>query len=106
MRAGSNASSNSFYFTFVKGDGTTTLYEYQNGVFNSIASLGRCGGGAITSTKVTASGSNPVVLSVYVNGTPCGSAYSDATYKLAGTYGGFFLNGSSKSTVTSWSGNR
>lgn len=95
-----NATTNSFYLAWIEGNGATTLYEYQNGSFNSLSSLGTCGGGSITSLKLSASGSSPVALSVFINGTQCGSTFNDSTYKLSGTYGGIFLNGSNTTTIT------
>jgi hypothetical protein len=95
----------SYYLLTVQANGTVDLFEVQGAspTYNLLTS-GTYSGGTITSAELDASGTNPVVLTIKINGSTFGSTFSDSTYKLTGTYVGIAGNGSQASTITGWTG--
>jgi hypothetical protein len=94
----------SYYFAFIQQSGATFLYKYTPNSQTQLASLGTFSG-TPTSIELDATGTNPVTLTVKVNGTVQGSPFVDSTYHLAGGYEGFNLFGSNLTTVVGWTGN-
>ena len=102
VRAAPNQSGTNYYTTIYFG-GTMLLFARSGGTFNSLAAT-LCSPGSTPSTiELDASGTSPVVLTVKVNGSACGSPFSDSTYLLTGAYEGFATAGNS--TVAGWTGN-
>jgi len=93
----------SYYFALLSG-GSAQLYKYTSNAQTNLTTFGTFGG-TPTSMELDATGTNPVTLTLKINGTVIGSPYVDSTYHLAGTYEGFTMFGTNLTTITGWTGN-
>lgn len=95
--------SSKFYIAFAYQN-SVDLYEYAGGQWNGLGSLGSHTFVAGDKLKLEATGTAPVALAVYINGSQLGSTVNDSTYLLSGTYAGFCNYGGTESSVSYWTG--
>lgn len=100
---GNDASTDNFYMA-VDYSGTLTLYARVAGGWNALTTYSYTAAPGDT-VELIATGVNPVLLTVKVNGSTIINAFSDGTYHIAGQYAGFASLGTSTATkVTNWTG--
>ncbi|MFP5230131.1 MAG: hypothetical protein ACLGXA_21135 [Acidobacteriota bacterium] len=92
------------YYSVLINNGEVFLYVRQNGNFSQLSDLGPHTVSPGDTLELDATGTNPVVLTVKINGSQIGTTYNDTTYLIAGTYAGFQSYGSTSNKVTGWTG--
>lgn len=99
-----NPTSDTFYMIF-GSTGGLTLLAYNKGAWAALQNFGTYPG-TINTMELDATGNNPVVLTLKVNGSQFGSSYSDSTYRFTGSYAGFGIVAAAtqNTTVTGWTG--
>jgi hypothetical protein len=90
-------------YVAIDAGGAIDLFEYNGGVYTSIATMGTLSG-VLNTIELDATGTSSVALVVKINGVQFGSTVNDTTYALTGTYSGFGAYGSDSSRVTGWTG--
>jgi len=96
--------SNQFYMALVEPNGLVDLFEYSSATWNQLGSSLGTYSGAVNTIELDATGTSPVTLTVKINGSQFGSAYTDSIYRLTGAYAGFIVDGTPATTVTGWTG--